>query len=530
MNSEEVKKQYTSLINPVDYYNFNCIQETFDFMIKIKNVNAVSIDAFAYVKNKGDDTKRMIVIKDGFFIAEMENGLYLEVGKKYSPFMLLQKFKFKDSFTKALSYVKSHHMHLECAYVRVGTKYFKNISKIDRYGVNRTELVYWEKMTLSEDYSPQFIEDIGKYDDFTIEPNNKEYSSIINNNYNLYSQFEHKPCAEEDYDENIGFYWIKTLIEHIFGDQVELGIKYLKILYDNPKQALPILVLISEERSTGKTTFVDFLNIMFGANMVIINPQDISNGFNGSYADKNIIAIEESRFDSIQATEKLKNLATQKEILVNSKHIRQYSIPFYGKLIITSNDETKFSKVDSPEIRYWVRKVPTLKGKGNHQILSDIRKEIPQFLYYLNTLPAVDVTKSRMVFEADEIATAELQTVKNESRSGLHKDIEMYLEQFCIENTKVAQFKFTALHIKERFFKNDHKNELNYFNKVLKESMKLERGKMHRFIPLEMDNSVLMQKVSGTPFIFNNPYYEKTSTGIAETILRESEESRDPNY
>ena len=74
MNSEEVKKQYTSLINPVDYYNFNCIQEIFDFMIKIKNVNAVSIDAFAYVKNKGDDTKRMIVIKDGFFIAEMENG------------------------------------------------------------------------------------------------------------------------------------------------------------------------------------------------------------------------------------------------------------------------------------------------------------------------------------------------------------------------------------------------------------------------------------------------------------------------
>jgi len=164
------------------------------------------------------------------------------------------------------------------------------------------------------------------------------------------------------------------------------------------------------------------------------------------------------------------------------------------------------------------RKVPTLKGKGNHQILADIRKEIPQFLYYLNTLPAVDVTKSRMVFEADEIATIELQTVKNESRSGLHKDIEMYLDQFCIENTKVKQFKFTALHIKERFFKNDHKNELNYFNKVLKESMKLEREKMQRFIPLEMNDSVLMSKVSGTPFIFDNPYYEKTSTGVTKTI------------
>lgn len=516
--SDDKIKQYTNIINPVDYYNFNHVQEAFDFMIKLKNVKAVSMDAFAYCKNKGDDVKRMVVIENDFFVAKMENGLHLEVDKKYSPFMLLQKFVFKDSFTKALSYVKTKHMNLDCAYVRVGTKYFKNISKTDRYGVNRTELVYWEKTTLLEDYSTQFIEDIGKYDDFTIEPNNKDYSRVVNNNYNLYSKFEHSPCSKEEYDEEIGFYWIKTLVEHIFGEQVELGFKYLKILYDNPKQALPILVLISEERQTGKTTFVDFLNILFGANMVIINPQDISNGFNGSYSDKNIIAIEESRFDSVQATEKLKNLATQKEILVNSKHIRQYSIPFYGKLIITSNDETKFSKVDNPEIRYWVRKIPSLKGKGNHQILSDIRNEIPQFLYYLDTLPEVDTTKSRMVFEASEINTVELETVKNESKAGLHKDIEMYLDQYSIENNKVSEFKFTALHIKERFFKNDHKNELNYFNKILKDSMKLERLKMQRFIPLEANDSVLMSKVSGTPFVFKNPYYEETIIGAAKTI------------
>jgi hypothetical protein len=509
------------IINPIDYYNQNCIQEAFDIMIKVKGVKYVSIDAFSVYTNKGDELKRMVVIENGFFVPKMQNGLHLEVDKKYSAFMLLQKFKFKDSFCKAMNYVIHEHMGIVFPYVRVGTKYFKNIHKIDRYDVRRTELILWEKTTLLEDYPPQLLTTIQKYNDFTISPDNKSYNPVVNDNYNLYSPFEHEPCSKKDYDEDLGWYWIKTLIEHIFGEQYHLGIRYIKILYDNPKQSLPILVLISEERSTGKTTFVDFLNILFGANMVLINPQDISNQFNGSYADKNIIAIEESRFDNIQATEKLKNLATQKEILVNSKNIRQYSLPFFGKLIITSNDETRFSKVDTPEIRYWVRKVPTLEGKGNHQILADMKKEIPQFLYYLNSLPEVDRTKSRMVFEANEITTSELETVKKESRPGLHKDIEMYLEEFSIENDKVKEFKFTAAHIKEKFFKYDHKNELHYFNKILKDSMKLPREKMQRFMPLEENNSFHQQKTSGTPFVYENKYYEKLkseadASGVSE--------------
>lgn len=518
------------IINPVDYYNQNHVQDALNIMLKIKNVNSVSIDAFTCYANKGDESKRMVVIENDMFVVYLENFLHLEVGKKYTPFMLLQKFKFKDSFSKALAFVKIEYMNINFPYVRVGTKYFKNISKIDRYGINRTELIYWEKTTLLEDYPASFLDVIEKYNDFTIEPDNKNYKNVINENYNLYSPFEHLPCEESEYDENIGWYWIKTLVEHIFGTQYDLGIKYLKILYDNPKQPLPILVLISEERSTGKTTFVDFLNILFGANMVIVNPQDISNQFNGSYADKNIIAIEESRFESIQATEKLKNLATQKEILVNSKNIRQYTIPFYGKLIITSNDETKFSKVDKPEIRYWVRKVPTLSGKGNHQILNDIKKEIPQFLYYLNSLPEIDRTKSRMVFEASEINTIELDTVKHESKAGLHKDMEMYLDQHSVDNFKIKEFKFTALHMKEKFFRNDHKHELNYFNKILKDSMKLERQKMQRFVPFEENdkNSYTAYKVSGTPFVFKNPYYEiKESSGTTEAILREIESEKD---
>jgi hypothetical protein len=504
--SNEIEAISVDEINPIDYYNINCVQNAFEVMLRVKGVKAVSIDALTVYVNKGDNEKRMIVIENDRFVVKMKNELSLEVGSVYTPFMILQKFKFRNSFLAAMSYVTFEIMKNRIPYIRVGTKYFKTIAKVDRYGVTRSELVYWDKMTIAEDHHKEVFDSILRYDDFTINPDNKNHDPVIGNNYNLYSPFEHEVCKEEDYDE-LNWYWTKTLIEHIFGDQYDLGITYLKVLYDHPKQSLPILVLISEERSTGKTTFVDFLNILFGANMVLVNPQDISNTFNGSYADKNIIAIEESRFDSVQSTEKLKNLATQKEILVNSKNIRQYSIPFYGKLIITSNDETKFSNVESPEIRYWVRKIPSLTGKANHNILKDLKAEIPQFLYFLSTLPVVDTSRSRMVFDASEIVTDELRIVKEESRTGLYKDLMLHLDAYALENTTVPEFKFIAKQVKDLFFPKTEKYEINFINRVLKHEFKLEVGKMQRFIPFEMNNALSQNKVSGTPFIYPNKYY-----------------------
>lgn len=524
--SEEIKHISVDEINPVDYYNINHVQNCFEMMLKVKGVKAVSIDALTVYVNKGDDTKRMIVIEDGHFVAKMKNDLHLEVGKKNTPFMMLQKFKFRDSFTQTIAYVQYEIMLNDYPFVRIGTKYFKVISKIDRYSIIRSELVLWDKATIAEDYPKEIFNNLQKYDDFTIVPDNKSHNPVVGNNYNLYSPFEHESCTKEEYAGEVeGWYWIQTLIEHIFGDQYELGLIYIKTLYDLPKQPLPILVLVSEERSTGKTTFVDFLNILFGANAVIINPQDISNQFNGPYADKNVIIIEESRFDSVQSTEKLKNLSTQKEILVNSKNVRQYSIPFYGKLIITSNDETKFSTVDGAEIRYWVRKIPSLVGKANHRILIDLKNEIPQFLYYLSTLPNVDTSKSRMVFDAAEIKTKELEDVKKESRSGLCKDLEIILDTFMLENTDVESFKFIAKHIKDKFFSRTDKYEINYIAKVLKNELKLTTEKMQRFLPLQENNSFHQTKVSGTPFVLINKYYkleidgeQQTSTTVAERI------------
>jgi hypothetical protein len=498
----------TSAINPVDYFNINHVADMMELMTTVKNVKQTSINSLAYIMNKSDEKKRMIVVNDKGFKAEMDNGLFMRIGELYTPFMMLQKFIFKDNFNSAMHYVMHEFMNIPHDYIRVGTKYYKVIKKVDRFGVTRTQLKIWDKAIIVDDMGRKFLYDIDKYDDFTIVPDNKNYKNIIGNNYNLYAPFEHEPCSEDEYKGDIQWYWTKTLLEHIFGEQYETGLKYFKVLYDMPKQALPILVLISEERQTGKSTLVDYMTILFGDNAVVVNPQDISSSFNSTYADKNIIAIEESRFDNVQATEKLKALSTQKKLSVNTKFVQQYSLPFFGKLIITSNDENKFSKVDNPEIRYWVRKIPSLEGKANHNIHMDLAREIPYFLYHLSTMDEIDVTKSRMVFEAVELETEALRTVKKESLPGLHKDLYLLFDEHCANNTHVEEFKFTAKDIKNKWFNNNSRIEINYINRILKSSMKLDKQQMQRFEPLEEGYNPIKRKVSGRPYVLKNEYYD----------------------
>lgn len=60
------------------------------------------------------------------------------------------------------------------------------------------------------------------------------------------------------------------LIHHIFGEQFELGMDYMQLLNAKPTQKLPILLLVSEERDTGKTTFLNFLKAVFEDNVTFI--------------------------------------------------------------------------------------------------------------------------------------------------------------------------------------------------------------------------------------------------------------------
>ena len=451
----------------------------------------------------------VLYVKDGMVKAPIDVSKLVPKGE-YNYFDFLCEVKFKSNAVATMTYIQYDVYGDKIPYVCIGTDYYKVISSIDRYNVKRTKLKLWKLTEIKPYHGKDCIYEIPRYDDFCLEPNNIDYEPIVNNMYNQHSEFSHQPDMYGG-----SFKWTKQLLEHVFGEQYEQGLKYLQVLYMYPKKALPILVLVSEERQTGKSTFIDWLTVLFGENMVVANPKDIGSDFNSSYADKNIIGIEESRFDSVQTTEKLKNLATQKKILVNPKHQQPYSLPFFGKLIITSNDEHKFSKVDDKEIRYWVRKVGTLEGKANHNILNDMVAEIPNFLFHLLELPEVDFTKSRMVFEAKDILTDALTVVKQESKSQLYKELYDIFEDLFANQSNLEEIDFIPKDIKDKFYSHNSTVGTSYIRSVLSKEFNISTFGTRRYVPLgDGDLGGIGNSKVGNAFKLRRTYF--TSVDVAE--------------
>lgn len=361
-------------------------------------------------------------------------------------------------------YSKDDFLKQECRYIRVGVDYFKVLQKQDRYGIERTELKKWKKEEITQDHGKQILFGISKYDDFVMIPDNIIHTSIAGNYYNLYAPFTHIP-------KQGNWKWTEILLSHIFGEQIDIGIKYLQVLYLHPKQALPVLALVSKDRQTGKSTFIDWLMTIFGANMVIISPDDLSRQFNGSYSRANIIAIEETLIRKDQIVEKVKSLSTQKTINANLKNVNDFQIPFFGKIILASNNERKFMKIDSEEIRFFVRKLPAPKIT-NHNILNDMICEIPAFLYYLTSLPEIDFSKSRMVFSPEELKNDYLSHVKDESHTWLYKELHGIFEEVFNNNFVGDVMQATPKELKETYFNYNSQVTSSFIKDVLIEEFK----------------------------------------------------------
>ncbi|MCF0064421.1 DUF5906 domain-containing protein [Dyadobacter chenwenxiniae] len=121
-------------------------------------------------------------------------------------------------------------------------------------------------------------------------------------------------------------------LKHIFGEQIEMGYDYFKILLERPTQILPILCLVSEERGTGKTTFLHFVKSIFGENMTINSNEDFRSNFNIEWAQKLVIGVDETFLDRKEDSERIKNLSTACFYKVEAKGVDRQETEFLASL------------------------------------------------------------------------------------------------------------------------------------------------------------------------------------------------------
>jgi hypothetical protein len=391
-------------------------------------------------------------------------------------------------------------------YIRVGCDYFKVIHKKDRYGIVRRDLKRWTKDTIVIDHKRKYLQHIPKYDDFIMAPDNINYQPVINNCYNHFAPFCHTPAPGP-------WIWTDRLLHHIFGEQYLLGIRYMQILYCYPRWATVILAIVSKIQKTGKTTFINWICMLFGSNAAVISSSDFGSIFNGHYATKNLVVIEETLFDKKLTIEKLKALATQKQLSVNRKNIDQFNLEFFGKIILTSNFEDKFAQVNPEETRFFVRKVG-IPEFTNLTIEKNLLEEIPAFLYYLKGLPPLSDDIDRSGFTSAELINENLKNVMDESHSGLYKDIEILVAEY-FNTHNIDSFKAAAVDVKKQFFSYDNSIPVNYIRRILDKEFEMEILENQRYTPFEEDTGMTK---TGTPFEFKKEDFVKNVKNLNEEL------------
>ena len=349
-------------------------------------------------------------------------------------------------------------------FIRVGTTLYKLVNQPrlnDGYVKKR---IVWNNETLRQDYGKHFLATVPKYDGFCTVPDHVNYRPIVDKFLNLYEPIDHKPM-EGDFPS------IRSLVHHIFGEQYELGMDYLQLLYLQPVQKLPILLLVSEERNTGKSTFLNFLKALFQNNVTFNTNEDFRSQFNSDWAGKLLIVVDEVLLSRREDSERLKNLSTTLSYKVEAKGKDRDEIAFFAKFVLCSNNEYLPVIIDAGETRYWVRKIDRLQSDDT-DFLQKLKAEIPAFLHFLQHRKLSTEKESRMWFNPTLLHTEALQKIIRSNRNRLEIEIcELILD--IMASTGIDTFSFCCNDMLTLLANTYVKAEKYQVRKVLQECWKL---------------------------------------------------------
>ena len=349
-------------------------------------------------------------------------------------------------------------------FIRVGTTLYKLVNQPRLNGGYVKKRLVWNNETLRQDYGKHFLATVPKYDGFCTVPDHVNYRPVVDKFLNLYEPINYKPM-EGDFPS------IRSLVEHIFGEQYELGMDYLQLLYLQPIQKLPILLLVSEERNTGKSTFLNFLKALFQNNVTFNTNEDFRSQFNSDWAGKLLIVVDEVLLSRREDSERLKNLSTTLSYKVEAKGKDRDEIAFFAKFVLCSNNEYLPVIIDAGETRYWVRKIDRLQTDDT-DFLQKLKAEIPAFLYHLQHRQLSTEKESRMWFATSLLHTEALQKIIRSNRNRLEIEMcELILD--IMASMGIDTFSFCCNDILTLLANTYVKAEKHQVRKVLQECWKL---------------------------------------------------------
>lgn len=355
-------------------------------------------------------------------------------------------------------------------FIRIGTTYFKKVKKPLISGDTVEILLTWSLDTIKQDNPDMkwkdIVANVKKYDGRCIIPQHINYQEEYNGFLNTYEPLPHQPARGSCTT-------ILKFLQHVFGEQYDHGLDYLTIMYKYPTQLLPVLCLVSKERGTGKTTFINLLKRIFGRNMTFNTNEDFRSPFNSDWVSKLIIAVDEVLLDRKEDSEKIKNLATAKSYKSEAKGQDRVEVEFFGKFILCSNNEYTFMVIDPTETRYWVRKITPIFSV-NPDLMVEMENEIPHFLNYINEREIKSPKKTRMWFTPEQIFTPALRKIKSQFVPKLESEL-LGIIQEIMENKELEEFCFINSDAQRLLERAGYKTSQADVRKILEENWMLTK-------------------------------------------------------
>lgn len=330
------------------------------------------------------------------------------------------------------------------SYVRIaGTWYKKCIHPVTNQPVR--EHVRAEDLIkdYGKDLGPAILNAAPKCINYVNVPDHLNYQEFVgsmtqDSYYNLYRPISYFPKNNGDFKH------IDTLIHHIFGEQYEMGLDYVQLLYLHPMKRLPVLVLVSRENGTGKSTFCNFLHEIFGDNCSQITNDELRSNFNSTWVSKLLVFCEETLLDRREDSEKIKNLTTALTVSSEAKGKDRTTLPNFIKFILCSNDEDRPIIINADDTRHWIRKVPHIENRNsNENFLEECKKEIPAFLYHLSNRRLTTKGTDRLWFRPEETRTEAWRRIVAGGMTALTKEIAAILLRI-MDTYKLQEIKYDA--------------------------------------------------------------------------------------
>jgi hypothetical protein len=285
-------------------------------------------------------------------------------------------------------------------------------------------------------------------------------NQIENNKYNTFR----KPNAEiKEGDWSM----TKILLQHIFGEQYELGLEYYWVKRHRPTQALPALGLVGGEDS-GKSTIGKHQQFVFG-NSTKIYMERLEKDENAFAIGVQDIIIEESNSkgstkhaNPMLVVNKIKDMVTSTGGKIPTKVLFDNAgeSDYFAKIMLFSNDTTPL-QMDGEATRFWICSI----GKPEKHVGFEkkLEQEVGAFLYYLDSQfePSRTESNQRLWFHPDEYFTVAKAVAKDASGGKLYNAIKDVLLDFFDDYPDETHCYFDQTSMKNAVCDNDYDNCTN---------------------------------------------------------------------